>query len=78
MKCIMCRRELQRGLGGSGPPSRAMDVEGGGTVEVSFGYGSRLDCQMALGFICDECFDGNRHLFVNHYNGLAGLTKPPL
>lgn len=69
MRCLVCRRPM-RLLHGE-EMSRESMVDDGGTVEVSFGYGSRHDCKMALGFLCDDCFDSNKDLLVNHYDGLA-------
>lgn len=77
MQCLMCRKALRQVEGmEQAKLSRAIAVNDGGTVEISFGYGSRCDCQTALGFICDDCFDSNRDLFVNHYDGLAPQEKP--
>lgn len=78
MICLMCRKDLEYAIsvGENHQPSRSDAINDGGTVEISFGYGSRLDCQMALGYICDGCFDGNRHLFVNHYDGLKREDIP--
>lgn len=83
MKCLMCRKDmcLEPSCYPEPPAklTRSVAVDGGGTVEVSFGYGSALDCQTALGFICDACFANNRDLFVNHYDGLARCVvgQPP-
>lgn len=77
MKCLMCKKELQLMDFDKRPVSRASAVDDGGTVEISFGYGSRHDCRMALGFICDDCFEQNQGLFTNHYDGLAPQPAPP-
>lgn len=70
MKCLMCRKELTALLDNRGKIDRCIAIDDGGTVEVSFGYGSIHDCKTALGFVCDGCFEDNLELFVNHYDGL--------
>lgn len=71
MKCLICKKILDFSVRYDGQkPDRTSSLSEGGTVEISFGYGSRYDCQMALGFICDDCFEENKNIFVNHYDGL--------
>lgn len=76
MKCLICRETMTANCAPFRQElNRQMAIDDGGTVEVSFGYGSMLDCTTALGFIHDECFKNNVDLFVNVVNGFAGLTK---
>jgi hypothetical protein len=77
-KCLMCRKTLTIETHGQPNhlPSRCEVVYDGGTVEISFGYGSLNDCKTALGYICDTCFSDNMDLFVNHYDGLHLMTEP--
>lgn len=72
MVCLICKKKLEFAFPKDNstkltPNDSIMD---GGTVEISFGYGSLNDCKSALGHICDDCFEKNYDCFVNHTNGL--------
>jgi hypothetical protein len=73
VSCLICRARLEVLFGQEGI-SRSSAINDGGTVEISFGYGSQNDCKMALGFLCDKCFNERKDLCINHYDGLHKQT----
>ncbi len=79
MECLVCHKAMATAEGfpcKQEDLSRCIAVDGGGTVEVSFGWGSRYDCCTALGFLCDDCFKANLDRLVNHENGFGGKGPP--
>lgn len=70
MKCLKCEKDLTVVDG------TVSNVSGGGDLHVRFHYGSRHDMMIGFnpdpglqGFICDDCFDHHRHLFVRIGHG---------
>lgn len=53
MVCIICKLKVD-----FDPFSPLADDErAGGTLTLTFGYGSRHDTQVATGAVCDGCFE---------------------
>lgn len=63
MKCLKCEKDIQPLMVGEPPQDYGM-IDGGGEMEVSFGYGSRHDTDTAKAFVCDDCFTKYQHLFA--------------
>ncbi len=73
MKCIRCRKILDYAMPIEEDHKPAMSdaIDSGGTIQIAMGYGSIYDCQQAMAYICDTCFEECKHVCVNHYDGLA-------
>lgn len=76
MKCLMCRKKMKMAeLGYGGGEKMSVNVDNGGDADVHFHYGSRHDTKSAKGFVCDNCYEANKDLFVNEVNGLDVMMR---